>query len=755
MREFSRKTFLKGGGALVVGFSVGGVGFSGVASAAGTAAPPLNQLDSWLIVHADNTVTVLGEKLEYGQGTTTGLRQIAAEELGLSFDQVRWLRPQTGIQPNQGGTYGSNGTSSGGPQIRAAAAYGAQALLGLASTQLGVPAGSLTVDKGVVSGGGKSVKYSDLLAGKLFNVTMPNTTLNPGAAPAKSPGNYTIVGTRVPRWDIPDKVTGKFTYMHNVRVPGMLHGRVVRPHGQPAYGAGAPIISIDQSSIGHIPGVQIVRKGDFLGVVAPHEYDAIQAAAQLKVKWQETPTLPGSGDIWSQMRAQDAAGLTTNSVRALTGDVGSGLASAAKVVSGTFQVSYQTHGPIGPSCAIADVRPGSAMVLCSTQDIYTTQTRLTLLLGLTADQITVQYWDGSGTFGASGYQDAADAAALMSQAVGKPVRCQFMRWDETGWDTYGPAITADVRAGIDSKGNIVAYDSIAFGHPQVPYSGTGAHETSAELAGVARGTIGTGNVGTDAGTRYTIPNFRVIGKSVPSLNGYLMTSFLRRPNGPQNMFISEQMIDDLAHAAGMDPIAFRLQNLNASLNSTTTQTGARTVTVLNALAQLAKWQPKVAASQVAKGDVLTGRGVAITGQQGLIADVEVNRKTGKMRVTHMYVVQEPGLAVNPASIENQIVGNMVMGASRAVVEAVKFSKIRVTSTDWVSYPILRFKDSPNVTIQVISRPDQPPSGVGEATHETVPAAIANAFFDATGVRIREYPMTPGAIRGVLKAAGVA
>ena len=374
---------------------------------------------------------------------------------------------------------------------------------------------------------------------------------------------------------------------------------------------------------------------------------------------------------------------------------------------------------------------------------------------MTPDQITVTYWDGGGTFGASGYQDVADAAALMSQSVGKPVRVQNMRWDETGWDTYGPAVVADIRAGIDTTGKIVAYDSSAFGHPQVPYSGTGAHETSAELAGVQRGAIGTGNVGTDAATRYVIPNFRVIGKSVPSLKGYLMTSFLRHPNGPQNMFISEQTIDELAYMANQDPVAFRRLNLNATLNATTTQTGARTVAVLDALAQLAGWQARVAASQLSKENVVTGRGIALTGQQGVIADVEVNKKTGKVKVLHMYVVQDPGLVVNPASVENQIVGNMVMGASRAVVESVRFSTVRVTSTDWVTYPILRFKDSPKVSMALIDRTDQPPSGVGEATHEAVPAAIANAFFDATGVRIREYPMSPPVVRAVLKNAGVA
>jgi nicotinate dehydrogenase subunit B len=752
-RELSRKSFVKGGGALIVGFSIGGAALAGKAGAVNPA-PALNMLDSWLTVNADNTVTVLGEKLEYGQGTTTGLRMIAAEELGISMDQVVWIRPETGIQPNQGGTYGSNGTASGGPQIRAAAAYGAQALLSLASANLGVPVGNLTVSNGVVSGGGRSVKYSDLLAGKLFNVTMPVTTLNQGVAPAKPASAYTIVGTRVPRVDIPAKVTGTFTYMQNVRVPGMLHGRIVRPRGQAAYGTGAPIISVDSSSIKNIPNVQIVRKGDFLAVVAPHEYDAIQAAAQLKVTWQETQTLPGSGSIWSQMRAQDAAGLTTNAIKADVGNIATAFASAAKVVSASFRISYQTHGPIGPNCAIADVQPNSATVLCSTQDIYVSQTRLAAVLGMQPNQVTVQYWDGGGTFGASCYQDVADSAALMSQSVGEPVRVQYMRWDEHGWDTYGPAVLADVRAGIDSAGNIVAYEHTAFGHPQVPYSGTGAGETSLELTGVPIPAIGQGSVDTAQATRYTIPNFRVTGKSVPSLKGYLMTSFLRRPNQPQNMFMSEQMIDALAYAANMDPIAFRMQNLNVGLNASTTQTGARTQTVLQTLAQIANWQPRPAASQLAKDNVVTGRGVAITGVQGVIADIQVNKKTGKITATHMYAVQDPGLVINPASVENQMSGNQIMATSRAIVEGVAFTKTRVTSLDWVTYPILRFKDSPAVTTVVINRSDQVATGAGEATQEQPPAAIANAFFDATGVRLYEYPMTPARVRIALQAAGV-
>src|SRR5579871_4663394 len=486
-KEFSRKHFVKAGGALVISFGALGALGAGKADATDYGSdggarmlnndgltPPLNSVDSYFVVNPDNTVTVFGEKVEYGQGTTTGLRMIVAEELGISRDQVVWVRPETGVSPNQGGTYGSNGTASGGPQLRAASAYAAQALLGLASSSLGVPVANLTVANGVVSGGGKQVTYGDLIAGKLFNVTMPVTTISQGVAPAKAVGQYTIVGTRIPRIDIPDKVTGRFTYMQNVRVPGMLHGRIVRPRGQAAYGTGAPIISVDKDSVAHIPNVEIIQRGNFLGVVAPHEYDAIQAASELKVVWQQTPTLPGSGNIFGQMRAQDTAGLTTNSVKASVGqDVNAALASAAKVVSATYTYAYQSHAPIGPNCCIADVGPTSAVVLSSTQDIYNTQSKIAILLGLPVTSVKVQYWDGGGTFGASCYADCADAAAIMSQVVGKPVRVQFMRWDEFGWDSYGPAVLADVKAGIDGSGNIVAYSSTAWGHPYVPYSGTG------------------------------------------------------------------------------------------------------------------------------------------------------------------------------------------------------------------------------------------------------------------------------------------
>jgi CO/xanthine dehydrogenase Mo-binding subunit len=752
--EFSRKTFIKGGGALIVGFGVLGSALVDAAHAdliTYPAAPP-SSIDGWITIHADNTVTVMSGVIEMGQGTTTGLRQVAAEELDIAVDQVRWVRPETGVTPSQGPTYGSRGMRFGSPNIRAAAAYAREVLLGLAATQLGVPVSGLSVDKGVVSGGGRSVTYGALLGSKKFNVTMPVVAIGPGVAPAKSPSSYKVVGTRVPRVDIPAKVVGSHTYLQNVRVPGMLHGRVVRPRGQAAYGAGAPIMSIDESSIRNIPGVRIVRRKEFVGVVAEREYDAIRAAAQLKVTWQDKPTLPSSGNLFKQMRDQDAAGQTTNTIRASAGEIVQGLAGAAKTYSASFSHAYQMHAPIAPHAAIADVRPGRAVVLCSSQDIYSAQNQsLPPVLNMPAPQITVQYWESGGTFGSSCYNDAAQAAAILSQELGKPVRVQFMRWDEHGWTGLGQAVLGDVRAGIDANGKIVAYDHTGWGLPYIPYN---QPEVSRELSGVPipvadlpNPPFGTGPVDTSMTTRYAIPNHRVTGKRVDPLNGYLMAAPLRLPSGPQNTFMSEQVIDELSRLANMDPIEFRKLNIGGA-----SAARIRALAVLDTIAQAANWKPKVTGSQRTEENIASGRGIAWTGNQATIADIEVNKKTGKIVAKHLYGVADAGLVVNPALVESQIMGSLVMGASRALTEAVAFSKIRITSSDWVSYPILRFKDSPKVTTIAISRSDLPPEGAGEASHGTVLAAIANAFVDATGVRLHDAPLTPQRVRAALKAA---
>ena len=802
-RELSRKTFLKGGGALIVAFSTVGAVFG--AKAAKAADDPFasngpydsQQLDSWLAIHGDNTASVKLGMIELGQGSTTGLLMIAAEELNLDMSQVKMIANDTNLTPNQGGTYGSQAVHVGGKQTRAAAAAAYQALLGMASKQLGVPAASLSVSKGVVSGGGKTVTYGQLVGDKLFNLAIPASYnlaavpsffggapsagpgLDPGAPGTKPVAQYAIVGKDPgpPRVDIPAKVLGTYTYVHNIRLPGMLHARVVRPRGQGAYGSGTSpkVLSVDAGSISHIPGAKVLQKGNFVGVVAPREYDAIQAAAELKVTWAAMPPIPGVGNLWKQMRGQDTAGQTKLVPYSSLGNVDSAIAGAAHTVSQTYSMEYNGHLPIGPSCVVAEVTSSGARVFSNSQDCYNSrggiQEALALAgLNLPANRIRVSYSEGSSVYGTAPYDDAAQSAAVLSYLAGAPVRLQFMRWDEHGWDHYAPAQLMDVRGGIDANGNIVGTD---FSHFTIQFYGT---EAGQQQLGAAPGPLGFNFIdNTNMGSQYKIPNQRVTLKVLPLQDQYFSSSFMRAPLAPGSVFAYEQLVDELAHAANMDPVAFRLQNITS--NAVESQRGLpltwdRWKNVLNEVAKISSWKPKVAASAVGDGNVVTGRGIALGGfagtMSGIVADISVNKKTGKITTTHLYGAQDTGLSVYLGGVENQAVGSMVQGLSRAIYEQLAFNKSNVTSLDWVTYPILRFKDSPEITFSVVQRTDIPAvdsgtvasagvlaTGSGEPPTAPIAAAVANAFYDATGVRIRQAPMTPARVRATLKAAGVA
>ena len=805
-RELSRKSFVKGGGALIVGFStLGGLFQASASKAAITGTFDSNgpydpqQIDSWIAIHGDNSASVKLGMVELGQGSTTGLLIVAAEELNMDMSQMQMIANDTDVTPNQGGTYGSEAIQVGGKQTRAASAAAYQALLGLASTQLGVPVGSLSVSKGVVSGGGKSVTYGQLIGDKLFNVAIPasynlaaipsffggaaaaGAGLAPGAPGTKPVGQYTIVGSNPgpPRIDIPAKVLGTYTYVHNIRVPGMLHARVVRPRGQGAYGGGtAPqILSVDANSISQIPGAKILQKGNFLGVTAPKEYDAIQAAAQLKVTWAPMPTIPGVGNLWGQMRSEDAAGATVQVPYSSLGNVDSALASAAHVVSQTYSMEYNGHFPIGPTCVVADVTSGGARVYSNSQDCYNSRGGIQAALGLAgltlpANKIRVTYAEGSSVYGTSPYDDVAQSAAVLSYLAGAPVRLQFMRWDEQGWDHYAPAQLMDVRGGVDSSGNVVGTD---FSHFSIQFYGS---EAGQQQLGAAPAPLGFNFIdATNMGAQYKTPNQRVTLKQLPLLNLYFSTSFMRAPLAPASVFGYEQMMDELAHAANMDPVAFRLQNMTSNVSEAqrgVPLTWDRWKNVLTEAAKLSSWQPKVANSVKQTGNIRTGRGVALGGfagtMAGIVADVSVNMKTGKITATHLYGAQDTGLSVYLGGVENQAVGSMTQGLSRALYEQLVFNNSNVTSLDWVTYPILRFKDAPKLDFSVIQRTDIPAdgsatssvanvgvlaTGSGEPPTAPIAAAVANGFFDATGVRIRQAPMTPARVRGALKAAGVA
>jgi nicotinate dehydrogenase subunit B len=737
---FPRREFLKAGGAIIIGFSLRGVLHGQetpdlVAFVAGPDQPDSKQLDTWLAIHADNTATIFLGFVELGQGCTTALLQIAAEELDLGMNQITAVRLDTNVSPNQGSTGASAAIARGGPRLRAAAAEARQTLLGLASKKLNAPVDRLTVSNGVVSVAGnaeRSVSYGQLLDGKLFNVRLT------GTAPLKPANAYKLVGARVLRNDIPDKVSGKYVYVQNVRVPGMLHGRVVRPRGQSAYADGARVLNVDESSIKDIPGARIVRRRDFIGVVAPDEWDAIRAARQLKVTWSPARALRGNSGIHEQMRAAQ----TIDSVLRENGDVRSAWSRAAHTVTQTYRGPYQSHAPFGPACAVAQVSAQNALVMCSSQNAYETRAQLSEVLGMPVGKVRVQYYEGSGTFGRSCYNDAAQAAAIMAKETGKPVRVQFMRWDELGWDNYGPAHLAEVRAGVDSKGKIVAYEYQGWQHV---WSTTETSQQLAEGTPAAESADGAARHlnARNLGSMYDIPNMRLLNHQVPGIHGYLKGANLRSPLDISFSFASEQTIDELAYLSGADPFAFRQQNM----------TDERWLAVLNAVAQAAKWTPRKAASRLSGANVVTGRGIAmgthLSSYAAAVAEIEVNKKTGQITAKQMYGALDAGLAVNPSFVENQISGMLVQATSRILKEEVTFTSSNVTSLDWNSYPVLRFEECPQVTPIVIQRMDQKSSGAGEEALCSGAAAIANAFFDATGVRLREYPMTPSRVLSAL------
>jgi CO/xanthine dehydrogenase Mo-binding subunit len=541
----------------------------------------------------------------------------------------------------------------------------------------------------------------------------------------------------------------------------MLHGRMVRPRGQGAYPYNSNVpVSFDPASIAHIPNAQVVHVNNFLGVVAPKEYDAIQAAAQLKVVWNTNPILPGTGSLWKHYRDLDAAGKIAATVaNTQKGNVDAALATAAHKVSGTFAHHYQGHMPIGPSCCVADVRSGGATIWSNTQNVENLVTDLQNVLSpLTGGQIRVLFYEGAGSFGNGCVAfDTAESAAIMSKAVGKPVRLQMMRWDEHGWTHFAPAILYDMRAGVDANGNMVAYEATGFGQ-----GGTSIY-TGRELAGpvgaptptanaIPTSVNGSGAVAENLSPwmKVTATNYKVISKPINSTMGIFHSGPLRAPGAQQTTFADAQTIDMLAVAAGMDSLAFRLQNM------LTDDENQRWSAVLQAAATAANWKPWVSGSNLSKENIVTGRGIAHSHHGGayaaVVADISVNKKTGKITVDHVYAAQDAGLVVNPNLVENQMLGSTVQGVSRLLSEEVRFNKSYVTSVDWVTYPILRFKDSPNVTNVIVQRLDKPSLGSGEPPTCPIIGAVANAFYDATGVRLHEAPFTPARVRAALAAA---
>jgi nicotinate dehydrogenase subunit B len=736
-----RRDFLKAGGALIVGFSSASL-IADSLFAQGPLpyrmpGPDQKQIDTWLAIHSDNTATVYIGYVELGQGSTTSLLQVSAEELDFDLSQVRTVRMDTNVSPDQGGTYSSSAIARGSPAIRQAAAAARQALLKMASERLGAAVEKLTVAKAVVSvmgTPGKSVTYGELIGDKRFQIEIA------GKEPLKPVAEYTLVGSRPPRNDVPAKAHGTYTYLQHVRLPGMLHGRIVRPRGQGAYGAGAKVKTLDESSIAHIPGARVLRKGDFVGVVAPREWDAVRAARELKIEWDMPPTLPGSDEVYAAMRAEQ----TVDHVVLQRGDVDGAFknADAAHTASGTYHGPYQAHATFAPNAALADVRPDSATLICASQDVYTTRGTVARLLGIKLEQVHAEYYESSGTYGHSCYDDSAQAAAILSQLAGKPVRLQFMRWDEHGWDPYGPAHVGEVKIAADAKGKIVGYQYDGWHHNWAAIESTEQLAIGTPAAEWRLGMAQQVNP-SQCGGMYNIPNINLVNHQVNGLK-YLKAAWLRSPLDLSFSFASEQTMDELARMLHMDAYAFRRMNI----------ANERWLGVLDAVARASEWNPRPPASELSDAKIVRGRGIGLgthlTSYGGAVAEIEVNKETGQVTVNHLYGAIDAGLAVNPAFIENQIGGQLVQATSRMLKEEVTFNKTNVTSLDWNSYPILRFEECPEVTPIVVQRLDQRSTGAGEEVMAATAGAIACAFFDATGVRMREFPLTPKRVLAALR-----
>jgi CO/xanthine dehydrogenase Mo-binding subunit len=729
---------LKGSGALVVAFSFAGPIAQAVAEGAAPAKPlALTEVDSFLSIDPKGLVTCYSGKVDLGTGVETALRQIVAEELDVPFDRVNLITGDTALTPDQGTTWGSLTIQIGGMQIRNAAATAKGALLDEAAKRLGVAKGDLTVADGVVSGGGKRVAYGELIGGKQFSLKLDHTK----PAKPKDPKDYRIVGKPVPRLDIPEKVTGKFTYMQDFRVPGMLHGRVVRP---PALGA--KLQSVDESSIAGIPGiVKVVREGDFLGVVATKEWAAIKAARQLKATWSKAETLPEETKLWDYVRTSKVA---KDEVTSSVGNIGGAFAEVgAKTIKASYDFAVHTHGSIGPSCAVAEVKDGKLTSWSASQATHDLRRQLATMFRMSADDVRCVYVEGSGCYGRNGHEDAAADAALLARAVGKPVRVQWSRADEHGWDPKGPPTLIDIRASVDGSGNVTGWDSEFF-IPQQTAGGFHVPLVAATLSGMpADAHVAPGNIFQNSAIPYRFANIRTVCHRLESTP--LRPSWIRTPGRMQNTFANECFMDELAAAAGADPIEFRLKYLDPN--------DKRGIETLTRVAALAKWD-KRASPKKAEGEVATGRGVTYCKYElartyiAAVAEVEVNRKTGEIRVPRVYVAHDCGQIINPDGLKNQIEGNIIQTVSRSLLEEVKFDRAMVTSLDWESYPILRFPAVPEIVIDLIDRPAERPWGAGEPSAAVVPSAISNAVFDAIGVRLRSVPFTAAKVKEALRAS---
>jgi nicotinate dehydrogenase subunit B len=766
----TRGTFVKGGGALVVGLSIPAAFLS---SSAGGATVN-NQLDpgvvdSWLTINADNTILMRTGSAEMGQGSaSTAFAMILAEELDVPYTAItQVVMASTDRTPDGGVSAGFlfhretdkqiQPYGAGGLNIQLAAAYTKQALLALASTTLGVPVTSLSVTDGVVSGGGKSITYGKLVQGQQLNLTIPTTgtpltgVVVTGNPPTKPVSQFKIVGQPIKMRTVPGLVTGTSVYVANVRLPGLLEARMVKPPT-----LGSTLVSVGELDKKQFPNSQVVVKGNLVGVVSTTDWEAIAAASQVagKTKWTNWEGLSGSGNLLSALKQVDSTGVPVT-IGTNVGSAGAALASASKKLAATYSLPFVKHGPIGPSVVIGDVRSdGTVHIHTHTQAAQALRNAMALMLSTDPKNVVVHWYEGSGHYGRSngGIEGAEADAVIMSQAVGKPVRVQWMRPEDMIWSTSSYATYHQMQAGLDPSGNLVAF--------QGDYMSPGTKDErpiGALLAGLPHGVEPTKTTGIATQWAYDkVPNVleqarggSQLGTDGSPLQVGMRVHSMRTPGHRQQNFALEGMINEAAAAAGVDPIEFRLRHT----------TNPRVINLLNTLKAEHGWQtrpsPNPDASSTGSKPIFghgTNLMIRFNGYWASAVDLTVTPSTGRVRVEKYTLVGEVGINVNPWQLTRNMEGGSVMGISEALLEEFAFNKSVPTSTDWVSYPILRMRDTPEIKTVIINRPDLNVTGMGGEAPNALPLqSIAAAFFDATGKYARSLPLRPANVRALLKA----
>jgi nicotinate dehydrogenase subunit B len=755
----SRREFLKTSGALIVSFSAArafGQGPFGTQDAR-----VARQLDSWIAVNADGTVTAFTGKAELGQGMFTAQSQLIAEELSVPLSRVKLIQCDTALTPDQGTTSGSQSTPTNFNErnLALAAATAREALIGLAAQRLSIAADQLVAVDGVVRAkidASKRATYGELVGGRKFNLTLSAT------AKRKPAAEWKVLGTPAPRLDMPAIATGRFEFVHNVRVPGMLHGCVVRPPE-----VGATLVGVDESSVRAMPGfVKVVVKKNFVGVVCRKPWQAIQASRTLEATWTPGVGLPSHRDFHDHLRNQKP---TRDSLLVDSGDVDQKLAAASTVLKATYLHPYQMHGSIGSSCAVADVQGTKATIWSPTQSAYPVRNGVATILGLRNEDVHVIFTRGAGCYGINGADTVSFDAAVLSQAVGQPVRVQLSRQDEMAWENYGVAFVIDQRVALDASGGIVAWDyegwsptlggrpgydrpgnvitGTLLGYapapftPRTPAPAPGGSFNNNSNAAPSYVTGCVGGVCRGAGT---VKSERVLSHQVVSP---FYTGPLRSPSRLQNTFAHESFMDEVASHVKADPVAYRLRHLSDD----------RLAHVVREAAKAAGWDARPSPRDGnRRTGVASGRGVSCVAYEGdngyvaLVAHVEVDQETGSVAVKRLVVAQDCGPISNPDGMRNQLEGGALQGMSRALGEEVTWDEKKVTSIDWRTFHSLPLGFTvPEIQSVLINRTDAEAMGSGETTITIVAAAIGNAIFDATGARVRQVPFTPERVKAAL------